>query len=282
MLSLQEIYKLQNEQIKIEEKIISSILSSSGRVRSDLLDAVYSKNNLVSVSSYFDDLDKFVRGVFLSNKDAINEIIKRIFETQYDFLSTQTSLVNKGLVYERSSAEKLWDANFAGKYKSIESVKIDFENQLRLTRINKGDLQEMINRLFKDIDNVSIYKKFQNNLQLESVSKFYRYNNMTLEEYYASAGELNGKKVTKVAVAQIDLRTTRCCLRVHGQEQEIDKPFILYADPTPFGSKLQYPPFHYNCRTLVIMNFEGLSDWYNKRLMRQSAINQRKENSQKK
>jgi len=52
----------------------------------------------------------------------------------------------------------------------------------------------------------------------------------------------------KQAIAVIDANTTDCCLRVHGQTQPLDKPFILEGTPR-FADKLDSPPFHWNCRT---------------------------------
>jgi len=51
------------------------------------------------------------------------------------------------------------------------------------------------------------------------------------------------------AIACIDGRTTDCCLAVNGQIVDFDEPFTLTADPRPWGDKVMYPRFHWNCRT---------------------------------
>lgn len=52
-------------------------------------------------------------------------------------------------------------------------------------------------------------------------------------------------QVKKQVIAQVDERTTVCCIYANGQIQEIDKPF-----DTEQGS-FDYTPFHCNCRSTV-------------------------------
>lgn len=58
--------------------------------------------------------------------------------------------------------------------------------------------------------------------------------------------------VQKQAVASIGPRTTKCCLRVHGQIRDVDKPFDLTAEPR-FARQMQHPAFHWFCRTSEVM-----------------------------
>lgn len=59
-------------------------------------------------------------------------------------------------------------------------------------------------------------------------------------------------KLQKQAVATIGPRTTRCCLRVHGQIRDVDQPFDLTAEPR-FARQMMHPAFHWNCRTSEVM-----------------------------
>lgn len=59
-------------------------------------------------------------------------------------------------------------------------------------------------------------------------------------------------KVQKQAVASVGPRTTKCCLRVHGQIRDVDKPFDLTAEPR-FARQMMHPAFHWNCRTSEVM-----------------------------
>jgi hypothetical protein len=63
----------------------------------------------------------------------------------------------------------------------------------------------------------------------------------------------------KQAIAVIDQATTDCCLRVHGQVQPLDKPFILVGTPR-FADKLDSPPFHWNCRSATSLYTEKMEE----------------------
>lgn len=63
----------------------------------------------------------------------------------------------------------------------------------------------------------------------------------------------------KQAIAAIDHVTTDCCLRVHGQTQPLEKPFILEGTPR-FADKLDSPPFHWNCRTATSLYTERMEE----------------------
>jgi hypothetical protein len=54
----------------------------------------------------------------------------------------------------------------------------------------------------------------------------------------------------KQAISAIDARTTQCCRNVHGQIQDLDRPFVLTGTPR-FADRIQNPPFHHRCRTAV-------------------------------
>ena len=76
-------------------------------------------------------------------------------------------------------------------------------------------------------------------------------------------------KYQKMAVAGLDERTTDCCLRVHGQVQNLSGKFKLTGTPR-FASRIAWPPFHWYCRTSGVLYQggydEGISD-----LMKESA-----------
>lgn len=79
----------------------------------------------------------------------------------------------------------------------------------------------------------------------------------------------SGLDFQKQAVAALDGRTTDCCLRVHGQVQPFDKPFILTGTPR-FADKMDHPGFHYFCRTSITLYLAEFDDGLTSR-MRESA-----------
>lgn len=60
----------------------------------------------------------------------------------------------------------------------------------------------------------------------------------------------------KQAVAALDERTTQTCLRVHAQVKPFDQPYRLTGTPR-FADEIQFPPFHWYCRTVSVLVAEG-------------------------
>lgn len=100
---------------------------------------------------------------------------------------------------------------------------------------------------------------------------------ITLEEFNKKKVSYVGKKIVKVAVPVIDQRTTRTCLNVAGQRKDVNENFTLTGSPAPFGRSLAYPPFHWNCRTVVLMDIEDISAVDSKSI-KKSAVAQKREN----
>lgn len=68
-----------------------------------------------------------------------------------------------------------------------------------------------------------------------------------------------GLDFQKQAVAAIDMRTTDCCLRVHGQVQPMHKPFRLTGTPR-FADYVDWPGFHWYCRTSGVLYLAEFDD----------------------
>jgi hypothetical protein len=66
-------------------------------------------------------------------------------------------------------------------------------------------------------------------------------------------------EVRKQAIAAMGPTTTDCCLRVHGQIQPVDQPFVLVGTPR-FADAMMAPAFHWNCRTSVTMWHPAFED----------------------
>lgn len=77
-------------------------------------------------------------------------------------------------------------------------------------------------------------------------------NNAAKNAALAKVNAAGGTQVQKQAVASIGPRTTKCCLRVHGQIRDVDQPFDLTAEPR-FARQMMHPAFHWNCRTSEAM-----------------------------
>lgn len=72
------------------------------------------------------------------------------------------------------------------------------------------------------------------------------------------------------AVAAIDERTTDCCLRVHGQIVGLKEKFKLTGTPR-FADRMRDPPFHWYCRSSVVLYREDFDDQGLSAEMREAA-----------
>lgn len=67
----------------------------------------------------------------------------------------------------------------------------------------------------------------------------------------------------KQVIALIDPETTECCLRAHGQIRALEEDFSLEGE-RPFAQHLGWPPFHWNCRSSIVLYLreheDGLTD----------------------
>ena len=70
-------------------------------------------------------------------------------------------------------------------------------------------------------------------------------------DLFYDAVAVGNKRIQKQVVATIDHATTDCCLHAHGQIAEMNGFFQL--DPSCFNEEMNYPPFHYGCRTSVAL-----------------------------
>lgn len=66
-------------------------------------------------------------------------------------------------------------------------------------------------------------------------------------------------EIRKQALAAIGKNTTDCCLRVHGQIQPVSQPFELVGEPR-FADELMTSPFHWNCRTGIVMHHPAFEE----------------------
>lgn len=78
--------------------------------------------------------------------------------------------------------------------------------------------------------------------------------NGTVVRLGRAVSERDGVEYQKQAIAALDARTTRICRAVNRQIRPLDKPFETLAGP------IMNPPFHYNCRTAVVLYHPSFED----------------------
>lgn len=103
----------------------------------------------------------------------------------------------------------------------------------------------------------SAYDQAQTMLQLVIEQAIWAAANGHVARLADMAGERQGRRYRKQAIAAIDGRTTVCCLKVHGQIVDLDQPFQLSGTPR-YADRVQNPPFHHRCRTATSLYLEEM------------------------
>ncbi len=108
---------------------------------------------------------------------------------------------------------------------------------------------------------VSIYKASENTAMIDAGIAIWGLSNSYLNDIFGMLATTQPlQKWKRQAIAAVDMRTTECCLWVHGQIVEENEPFTLVAEPK-FNDEQMNAPFHWNCRTgtsLYLEAFEGI------------------------
>lgn len=153
---------------------------------------------------------------------------------------------------QKEKSDSLYAQLFAGIpiwcTNTISTIQL---NNLYLSSLQLKE-SEVRQALFgKGGDTASSFEKIDNSRKLNLTNIIWTVGGTAVSSIIDATNSKSSDTLMKMAMAVIDRRTTNCCLRVHGQIQPNNKPFILTGYPS-FDSKMMQPPFHWNCRTSVI------------------------------
>jgi len=142
----------------------------------------------------------------------------------------------------------------------VAQLSTTFLSELSRMRVAGEDWQTATDRLLA-VDLVagraSVTRAAGNSLALEADLDVWTLAMAMAQSSFERAGRRSRMVFKKQAIAAIDDRTTECCLRVHGQIQEMRAPFVLTGRPR-FADRLQGPPFHWRCRTATTLYTEAM------------------------
>jgi hypothetical protein len=82
----------------------------------------------------------------------------------------------------------------------------------------------------------------------------------------------------KQTIPAIDERTTDCCLRAAGQTRPINEKFKLTGEPR-FADELDWTPFHWYCRTSVVLYLPDYDDGLTEKLREDVRVEREKRES---
>jgi hypothetical protein len=116
---------------------------------------------------------------------------------------------------------------------------------LRLGLLQGEKFEDLVKRLLAQ--DASVFSRGATSAELAARRTVITAENASRDLIYdAYAEDVPG--LQKQAIAEIAGNTTDCCLRVHGQIRDLDKPYDLTGTPR-FSDAMMYPAFHWNCRT---------------------------------
>jgi len=194
------------------------------------------------IADYFKDQIPAAMDIGLSNAERDIELMSKALRT-----SVKQEALFAGIDPQLASVVESVIARIPGIVEPLAG-QITFELQYSLTQGDSFD--QIVQRLLgKDLgpQGASFFQRGATSMQLFSRRSVIDANNASRQLVYERAAEKIGK-LQKQAVAAIDDRTTECCLRVHGQIADLDKPYKLTGTPR-FQDEMMFPAFHWNCRT---------------------------------
>jgi len=155
----------------------------------------------------------------------------------------------------RSDARRAADDLLGGSPMWVDQFEMRFSGELGRMRLTGEDRAAMVDRLMsvEIVDGrASVARSAKNSLALEADLDLWTFAMGLTGMAFERAQKRSQVRFQKQAIAAIDHRTTDCCLRVHGQVQPLNSPFVLTGKPR-FANRLQGPPFHWRCRTAITL-----------------------------
>jgi len=225
-------------------RLLAQVEKSLQEALSRLLEAVRTSllemSTIVSREALFSIGTQAINDMMLQAKITISQHIDAILSAANEILSLQsvdtiTRLsINDAINAFIESASAYIPILLTNFQQTVQNEAIDLTRNVFSKRITQDD--------------ASVFRKGGNGLALStSIAIFTLANRSILTGYKADSP--NNRKM---AIAVTDDHTTDTCKRVNGQVVRVDKPFKLSGRPR-FARLMDYPPFHYNCRTSMVL-----------------------------
>lgn len=204
-------------------------------------------------------LAELERGVGLALRDAINSVSELALEQ----VGRELALLPPGLrpnltqftLLDTATVEQFIPV-VTQEISSIAQVtRLTIQRELQSGLIQGESFPNLVQRLLRATpsgDGPATWRNGELSAERMARRTVITANNAAKNAALTKINERGNITVQKQAVASIGPRTTKCCLRVHGQIRDVDKPFDLTAEPR-FARQMMHPAFHWNCRTSEAM-----------------------------
>jgi len=218
---------------------------------------------LPSIRREIDNLRVQVGNVSRLQTDEIDEVtlwyinqqlgvLRRINEPRLPNIQqlNQSTYADRRQIYENTLSSQAW----------IDTLQKGMEINYTRLAVANADLPTAVDRLLAiNVADVraSVYRLSSVAAQTEVSYSVWRASVLAASGLFKRIVQVTQTEYKKQAIAAIDHKTTDCCLRVHGQIQPLDKPFILDGYPR-YSDKMDAPPFHWNCRSAISIYTERM------------------------
>lgn len=241
----------------IEDAIQSSIEVAAERLRLQLL-SMLTLGTLTgtAIRAAGDELRAEV-------EQTMREIMPNLLDTANGYVTTELTelgeLLDEDIDLPRVDTTQVVELAIAAALSWIEALIVQLIIEAEQLELQNAPLELRITRMFQDYtadgERASAWTLGLLAMGTAIASAVWGAWNNARDLIYREL-EHSSISYRRQAVAAIDKRTTRCCLAVHGQIVGIDQPFTLTGTPR-YASKLMSPPFHWRCRTSVVLYHEA-------------------------
>lgn len=267
-MDLRPVERFNREMLGLERVYVQAVREAMGPSRLVMLEAllrdgVNSYNLPLVWRRELDQLGRIVSGIARLRADRLDEIVAVFAGQQFKLVETLTPS-KRGSLFSQAQQST------AGKRRGIlanmvesltdwlDNLQARLQAELIRLRIGGEDEKAAADRLLAEEiadGRASVWRHAGNTMAANSQRDLWTAATALGQTYYEAGQSQSEQRWRKQAVAAIDERTTNCCLRVHGQIQDLDAPFHLTGTPR-YADYKQHAPFHDFCRTAEALHLE--------------------------
>ena len=247
---------------RVEARYLSGVNAARVGFRRSLLDVISTYgvklSMLPTVRREIDDLRAQVNAISKQQVDEVDEVtlwyinqqlgvLRRINEPRLPNIQqlNQSTYSERRSIYENTLSPTAW----------IDSLQQGMEINFTRLAVANADLPTAVDRLLSvaiSDGRASVYRMSGVAAKTQVSNSIWTASVLAASGLFRRVNQVTQTVYEKQAIAAIDHKTTDCCLRVHGQIQPLDKPFILTGTPR-YADKMDSSPFHSNCRTAIAL-----------------------------
>lgn len=254
---------------RVEAHYLSGVNSARAGFRRSMLEMMSTYglklSMLLTVRREIDNLRAQVNAISIQQADEVDAVtlwyinqqlgvLRRINEPRLPNIQelNQSTYSDRRDIYNNTLNQHAW----------IDTLQQGIEINYTRMAVAGADLQTAVDRMLAvgiADGRASVYRMSGVAAQTQVSNSTWTASVLAASGLFRAVKQRTQTEYKKQAIAVIDQKTTDCCLRVHGQIQPLDKPFILEGTPR-YSDKVDSPPFHWNCRTAMSLYTEKMEE----------------------